>query len=211
MTVMALPLGEMTVIGVPPPKLLAALAIIADKLHPILDAQPRVRAGHSKVSCIWCSAIVREFLFRLGFRDAELRACVFAIVAEKDGGLVHSLGIGNPVKPDLKRQDSWDGHAVCTAGGWLIDTTLYQMRRPQWANFPGMMALQLLDDDQRVMFWGKRALTGSETKDCGNDIAFAWMDQRENTRWRQAPDYLRRRERSQIVDQLMTHWKLEDA
>lgn len=199
-------LGDMSVLEMPPVDLARALAVIAEYLHAEYDAAPWIaRQDKSKESCILASLAVRDFLFRAGFRDAELRACVFAIIAEKNGERLHSLGIGNPQGPDPKIKHRWDGHAVVTAGGWLIDTTLYQAVRPQWPTLPGMMAMPLAKPG--LTFWDLPVLAGLEGSDGDADIAMGWLDQPTNKSWKSAPDKLRKRHWREVADRLLEHWK----
>ena len=205
-------LGDMIVAEPPPPRLAQALAVIAEYLHPALDMSPMAIPGKSRISCILCSLVVRDFLFRGGFRDAQLRPVVFVIRAEdEDGRELHSLGVGNPQGPDPRKGNAWDGHAVVTAGGWLIDTTLYQANRPQWPALPGMLAVPLMDDlGLKVM--GLPMLSGfvgagpSESR-----IDLAWGDQPTNKLWRDAPDAQRPVARRRVVDFLLEHFNLKGA
>jgi hypothetical protein len=56
-------LGDMIVSGEFPPKLVKALAVIANTLHPAFDRQPWLGApGWSKRSCVLASLACRGFL-----------------------------------------------------------------------------------------------------------------------------------------------------
>lgn len=202
-------IGDMRVAGPPPGKLAAALTIIATHLHDEFDRAGHTKPDKSKESCILASATVREFLFRAGFRDAEMRPCVFVIIAEKHGEFLHSLGIGNPKGPDPKITGRWDGHAVATASGWLIDTTLYQAKRAQWPALPGMVAAPLIPPGDGGELFGLPIVSGLVGKDPQNDadVTLAWLDQPTNKSWKTAPDYQRKRDRSAIADRLLQHWK----
>lgn len=204
-------LGDMEVIcDGPPPRLVQALAVIATHLHPTLDVSPLASPGKSKESCILCSLVVRDFLFRGGFRDAELRPVVVVMQAlDEDGGLIHSLGIGNPKGPSPKITGRWDGHAVVIAEGWLIDTTLYQAKRPAWPELPGMVAVPLVKPGRDL--FGLPLLAGASAKgEDGSDIDMGWLDQPTNKKWRAAPDAQRVRQRRRVVDYLLDQFVLKE-
>jgi len=204
-------LGDMTVVGLPPARLTAALAILAEHFHETAkQIMWRSPPNKSKESCILCAAAVRDFLFRAGWRDAELRPVVFACIAERDGELLHSLGIGNPKGPDPAIVHRWDGHAVVLAGGWLIDPTLYQAKRPAWPSLPGMIAAPLSEPGHT--FWGLPMLTGFECADPENGavVAMGWLDQPHNRKWKQAPDYQRRRYWQTIASVLLGYFQKAD-
>lgn len=207
-----LELGELTVIGMPPPKLLKALAVIAANLHQFYSVIPRVKPGHSLTACILSSLTVRDFLFRIGFRDAEVAPCMFAIRAFRDGQQLHSLGIGDPDPREHskigKQSRGWPGHLVVKMPKheWLIDTTLFQARRPQWPDLPGMLAVPLVESrDPAHLYYEMFPLSGvvGETDD-GSQVDILWLDQPKNKWWRASPDGRDRRRREAVVDGLVT-------
>jgi hypothetical protein len=207
----SLRLADMEVGGVPPAKLLKALALIATQLHPMLDAWHDMPPGKSKTSCILSAAVVRDFLYRIGFRDADITpTCCLIVARDANDKEVWSLGIGNPEGPQ-HNPNGFDGHTVVRAGGWLIDPTLYQAGpRPAWPDLPGMVATPLVEDgadatedgDNTVM--GLKLLAGiMGLSKSGNHISVAYLHQPDNTDWTTAPDFQRRHMRKRIAQQLV--------
>lgn len=202
-----IPLGDMTVIGMPPPKLVKALAVIAKHLHPAYRALPWIKGGHSEHACILSSLTVRDFLFRIGFHDAELAPVLFAIRATRGDEQLHSLGVGDPDPREHrkvgKESRGWPGHLVVKLpkAEWLIDTTLFQARRPQWPDLPGMMAVPLTpSNDPAHRAYGLFPLSGLIGKaDDGTDVDILWLNQPKNKWWRQAPDGRDKRRREPVV------------
>jgi hypothetical protein len=183
-------LGELYVVEpYPPAKLLKALAVIADTLHPAFDLRPDIKPFYSRRGCVISSLTVRDFLVRIGF-NAIVRPVATAIWAERDGKLLHSLAIGAPYdKRDVK--DSWKGHMVVTVttpdGEFLIDTTLYPVRRPQWRELPGMMALAL--SDKRIRAWWRLEVIASAAYGVEREeVSIGWFDNPRNKSWQYGPD-----------------------
>jgi hypothetical protein len=184
-------LGDLHVLQpYPPAKLLKALAVIADTLHPAFDMRPDIKPFYSRHGCVLSSLTVRDFLVRVGF---NARVCPVATViwAEgPDGKQLHSLAIG---APHDKRHlpDSWKGHMVVTvktpAGEYLIDTTLYPTRRPQWPDLPGMMALRLATE-RGVRGWWNLELIAACAYGDGEEISLGWFDNPRNTSWQRGGD-----------------------
>src|SRR5436190_5914768 len=134
--------GDLSVMSreMPPAKLLKALAVIADRLHPVL-----AKGGfRTHDSCVLLSLAVRDFLQAIDFTDAVATPVTVVVREFKPGGEQgHSLGIGVPGDRAVA-PERWAGHMVVTLPkcGWLIDTTLYQAARPQWPELPGMVAVR---------------------------------------------------------------------
>lgn len=182
-------LGDMMVIEMPPAKFLKALAVIAECLHPTFEEHGLA----SKNGCVITSLAIRHFLFDIGFRDAEIATCMFAIRAVKGDETLHSLGIGAPDhRQATAGPKGWSGHMVVRvpSAGYLIDTTLFQMRRPQWPDFPPMWATPLLPPEIDIGGFGMRAFGGHAFPEPdGSMIEFMWLDQPQNRHWRHAPDF----------------------
>jgi hypothetical protein len=204
-------LGDREVGGTPPAKLLRALAVIADEMHPAFDRVPRIPKDKSKESCVLCSLAVRDFLWKVGLKDAKV-APVYAIVRAlaEDGSEIHSVGAGDhaaiPVQAArhghvTDTSTRWSGHLVVLVDGWLVDTTLYQASHEQWREtLPGMIAAPLLMDERD----GTTLVAGAAAKqDDGSDLFVAWWDQPHNTRWRDAPDATDRSLRAPVVKSLV--------
>lgn len=209
----SLKLGDLRVVGneMPPAKLLKALAVIADSLHPLFDMVPALETGKSKRSCVLVSLAIRDFLFRVGFRDAEVVPVLMYLHARReDGEVLHTLGIGDPdhnvaraQSVDGKRKH-WAGHMVVRLPkiGWLIDGTLYQAHRPQyWSDLPGMMAVQM-QTDHGTEFFGLYPIAALIEKDDDKIVTALWLDQPRNKFWRDGGDSIRRR-REAVVDALV--------
>jgi hypothetical protein len=172
----------------PPAKLVKALAVIADTLHPAFDLRPDIKPFYSRHACVLSSLTVRDFLVRSGF-NAIVRPVATVIWAERDGKLLHSLAIGAPHdKRDIK--DAWKGHMVVTvktkAGEFLIDTTLYPVRRPQWRDLPGMMVLPLAAEPVRSPVWWRLEVIASAIH--GDDVLIGWFDNPRNKSWQYGGD-----------------------
>ena len=201
---------NMQVQGDPPMKLVKALAVITEYLHDYCDRSGFYTPGKSKESCILCTAIVRDFLYRIGFRDADLRPVVVLVAGHKDGVEVHTLGIGDArLEPGENviwngSQNRWNGHAVVVTSGYLIDTTLYQAQREdKWPGLPGMTCTPLNTVDKDLM-WGLPILGGCMgLAENGVETGVVWLDQPGNTGWSTSPDYLRKHERRRISEALV--------
>jgi hypothetical protein len=184
-------LGDMAVLEpYPPAKLLKALAVIADTLHPVFDADTTIRPFASRGSCVLSSLTVRDFLIGIGFK-AFLQPVAAVIWAQgPDGKQLHSLAIGAPHDGDSCPLDNrWNGHAVVTVkfrgSEYLIDTTLYQVRRKQWPELPGMIALPTIPAAERVRSWWGLGVFATASMD---DIFVGWFDNPKNKAWEQGPD-----------------------
>jgi hypothetical protein len=207
-------IDDLRIAGRPPTRLLAAMIILAKHLHPEFHRDGE-RSFKSRESCILCSLAVRDFLFRAGFHSAELRPVVFIIMAQKNGTLLHSLGIGNPAGPDPRIKDRWDGHAVVVVDRWLIDTTLFQASRKQWPSLSGMVAAPMAPPHnkanpitEREMMFDMPIISGLIGHESdGTEVTLAWLDQPKNKLWKTAPDAYRKHYRAGVVDRLLGYWE----
>ena len=185
-------LGDLTVAGDFPPKVIKALAAIADALHPAFDRQDWIAPGWSKQSCVLTSLTCRDFLLGLGYVDARVRSCALVVRAEEAGRELHSLGIGDVPGQPPTPAGRWNGHMVVTVPSvrLLLDTTIYQAIRPQWPALTGMMAALILPQPGSFTVFGKRPIAGTELRD--DDRAYAanllWLDDRSNRVWRSGGD-----------------------
>ena len=188
-------LADITIIGTPPLALGAAFSVIADIHEAFADHAPGLIPGISKRSCVMASLTVRDFLRMAGF-EAEVRACMFMAEAwDINGKVTHTLGVGTPDwrEGKIKRRrmsevDGWKGHLVCITGEWLIDSTLFQARRPTWPQLPGMFALPInrLPNVYRGMDALATLMAGNPTN--GDQVRLTWLDQRRNRYWQTVPD-----------------------
>lgn len=201
-------LGDLTIVGgVPSARLMKALAVIAADLHPAYDRERLIEPGKSKVSCVLSSLTVRDFLWKVGFKDAAVAPVYFMIQAERDGKVLHSLGVGDheaigqpTTSPDTRR--NWSGHMVALADGWLIDPTLYQVNRPQWSHMPGMIAVKLEEPGWLEPILNHRPLVGAQAIQDEALIKMLWLDQPSNQRWRTGGGDYRKERRVNVVRQL---------
>lgn len=182
-----------------PAKFVKAMATVAMTLHQSFDAQSWIPEGKSKESCILASLAVRDFLWKKGFSEASVVPVYIVIRAtDVEGNELHSLGCGDhsampwtkPTDPvDTDRR--WSGHAVVLLPklGWLVDTTLFQAKRPQWPGLPGMMAVPIYRE-ARPFVDGLAQLGGvtAVNRDNGSSVEVLWLAQPTNKRWRTAPD-----------------------
>jgi hypothetical protein len=191
-------IGDLLVLGDPPAQLLKPLAVIASHLHPALDEQ--VVPGKSKESCVLASLTVRDFLWRAGFKDAQVRTVYLMVDAhDADGQPLHSLGVGDHAKvPTIGGKpgdtaERWSGHMVVVLPriGLLIDPTLYQTQREVWGGaVPGMVTVPLSRGGQ--LWHGMKTLAGMVWESKQRTVRAVWFGQ-ENERWRHAPDAHRAR------------------
>lgn len=212
-------LGDMFVVGAEkaPAKLLKALAVIASDLHPTFDRERwGIVPDWSKHSCILCSLTVRDFFWKIGFKDAALAPVYFAVHAYRGKELVHSLGVGDHAAMGIKNPPpntatNWSGHAAVRVDGWLVDTTLYQCQRPQWEGLPGMMAAPLQPKDWMPPLYGHTAISGGAAQAPNGDmIEMVWLDQPHNKHWRDDPADAEKSRRANVVKQLVAKfgaWK----
>jgi len=206
-------LADMLVQGEPPAKFAKALAVIADRLHPLFNAEPWIaRHDKSKESCVLASLAVRDFLRKIGFKGTEVRPVVFFVNAtDAKGEQIHSLGCGYPDMEEVRRQtgvksNGWPGHLVVSvpSTGYMVDTTLYQANRDAWPDLPGMIAAKLVPATEDDRFWGLLPLTGiAATREDGGRLDLLWLDQPENKLWRDAGDARYRERRSNVVKQMV--------
>lgn len=185
-------LGDMTVLGDVPAKMLKALAVIADTLHPAFARQPWIAGNEkSKESCVLCALTVRDFLVGIGFADAVVRPVITIMMAWRDGKQLHSLGIGVPGTP---REDGrWVGHLVVDvpSAKTLIDVTLYRTVRDQWPDLPGMLALDTSGFGCWCKINGRKvivAATMTDEDDPAYSFEIVYLDNPSNKSWRKGPD-----------------------
>lgn len=194
-------LGDLEVVGgTPPAKLAKALAVVATELHQTFAVQPfMAHPDKSKESCVLSSLAVRDFLWKVGFKRAEVAPVYIVVRAlREDGTEIHSVGCGDHnVFPIQTRHHGhvtdtathWSGHMVVLVNGWLIDPTVYQAKRQQWPELAGMMAAPLFDDP--FAHGGDLPLlSGFQAKQPhdGSTLLLSWWHQPHNTRWRGGGD-----------------------
>lgn len=187
----AIELGDMTVIGSPPPKLWKALAVIVDQLHPTFAKQPWIEhKNKSKESCVLSSLAVRDFLWALSFLNAHVRPVATAMRAMRKGEVLHSLGVGMPDGEMYARTPRrfWNGHLVVVVDGFVIDTTLHRMRRPQWPKLAGMLALPLKPPTDELVYGLKPIAGGGVWLNPSTSFEIIYLDNPGNSRWTEGGD-----------------------
>jgi len=198
-----LKLGDMMAFGDPPAKMWKALAVIAADLHPTFKAMPNLKPDISRESCVLCSLTVRDFLHRIGFKTAFVAPVVVIVRAVEHGKELHSAGIGVPGTPTRARR--WNGHLVVIVPdleNYLIDTTLYQINRPQWRDLPGMLATPLdRTCGKPGKIWGLDVLGGMFMTDAARpsyEFIITWLANPSNAAWKNGPDASRNLRRAAV-------------
>jgi hypothetical protein len=187
----------------PPLPVLKVMAVVAQHMHAIFD--DIYGKDHSRGSCVLVSAVLRDFLLRVGFADAEVRSVTFYIERRKGDEIVRNLLIGKPDEADVP--DHWNGHMIVSFGGWLIDGTLYQARRPHWSFLPGMVATPI-----RAVVNPDDGIIANIAAPVNDEIVHGtWIDMPENDRWKSA-SVLRRvgklnRDRRAVVNALVAYYQ----
>jgi len=170
-----------------PGKLAKAVAVVTT-IHDEYAVQPWIaHPNKSKESCVLCALTVRDFLQRIGFKDAQVRSVTVIIKARKGGEEIHSLGVGTPQDREVI-PGKWAGHLVTTVGGFLIDTTLAPWKRPAWPDLPEMIVMQMFEEMNHRpalppgQLWPIAAVRADE--DDGTEIEFVYLDRPENQSWK---------------------------
>ena len=189
----------------PPPKLLKALAHI-DAIHKEFDATGVMAfPGKSKESCILCALTVRDFLWRVGFKDAAVRSVGALIRARRNGTELHSVGVGLPLhffeqNATGKDRQGWNGHLVTTVDRWLIDTTLAPWKRQHWQHLPEMLTLPFKEPTAQSFSIKGLYPVAATWIDLPEDESYEgeviYLDQPDNRSWKIAPDQEKSRRRA---------------
>lgn len=197
-------LGELAVLAHPPGKMLKALAAIAARAHPAYDECSGGAAGESKGMCLFMSLAVRDFLVAIGYADATVRSCFLYIGAEDHAGkALWSLGLGAPGERPIA--EKFNAHAVCTVPSLslLIDTTIYQAIRPQWADsIGGMAAITYHKPWPNQTIYGRPSIAGCETVLPDRKVAMLWLD-RPEVPWKRSIDFRQRNDRRRFVSKAL--------
>lgn len=196
-------LGDLAVVDIWPGKMMKALAVIADRLHPAYDLVPGAMRGGSKATCLFSSLAVRDFLVAIGFEDATVRGCAVLLRAiDRVGKEIWSVGLGIPGLEDV--DGKFNGHAVCTVPSLslMIDTTLYQSIRPAWAGaVTGMLACAYTPPAPRKVYDRHQFATAvRELPD--REVWVTWLD-RPELKWKRDIDFAVKSPRRRAVTQAM--------
>jgi hypothetical protein len=216
--------NDMKVMGAPSLKLRNALEIIANHLHQeFAIAQWISDKDKSKESCVLCSLTVREFLVRIGFKDAHVRPVCLFLSGHKDGRTKKILKVGDP---DDKRclPSRWSGHMVVVipSAAYMIDTTLYQANRPEWKSLSGMAAVPLgaangsplsvkeiqgVSEAEDGALFPLKAISGvSWAEDDSYGVTALWLDNPTNKSWRGGRDARMKNLRIPVVNKMIRAW-----
>ena len=189
----------------PPGKLLKAAAV-ASFIHDEYAKQPWVKHKDiSKESCVLCALTVRDFLQRVGFKDARVASVTAMIRAFRNGEELHSLGVGTPMDHQVL-PGKWAGHLVTTVAGVLIDTTLAPWKRPAWPELPEMIVMEMhkpkglrppLPDGQ---LW---PLAAARFDDNDKEIEFVYLDRSANQSWKNGGGDTMKDRRRAVTDALV--------
>ena len=182
-------LGPLTYIGdtKPPGKLTKAMAVLTT-IHDEFAKQPWVKHKDiSKESCALCSLTVRDFLQRIGFKDARVRSVTAIMKARRNGEEIHSLGVGTPMDREVL-PGKWAGHLVTTVDGYLIDTTLGPWKRPAWPDLPEMVVIKMFEEPKghRMPLEGDNLwpLTAARLDGGDTEIELVYLDRPANQSWK---------------------------
>jgi len=205
-------IGDLIVFGDFPSRLVKALGVIADALHPAFDCQSWTRPGWSKRSCVLASLTCRDFLRALGYDDAKAYACALVMRGvDAAGRELHSLGIGDlpgqPQPPD----GFWIGHMVVVvpSARLMLDTTLYTAMRPHWPMLSGMIATTMGTPARSITTFGKHPFAAAELFDpaSGHYLGIIWLDDHHNKTWRRGPDAVENWRRSAALATLQERFE----
>lgn len=170
-----------------PGKLAKAIAVITT-IHDEYAIQPWIaHADKSKELCVLCALTVRDFLQRIGFKNARVQSVTAIIKAHKDGEEIHSLGVGTPLDREVIH-GKWAGHLITTVDGFLIDTTLAPWKRPAWPDLPEMIVMDMFEEMNHRpalphgRLWPVAAMRADEGD--GKEIEFVYLDRSENQSWK---------------------------
>lgn len=166
---------ELIVSGTPKPELARALVFLSERLHSEIGRE------RSKVACVFCSLIIRDFLLEIGFGASV--ASVIAAYGSNAGGPMSLMGtIGQPSAPVYGFD--WAGHLVVISDGFLIDATA----RPQgsWSGPRGMLVAPLLPEPRPLQF-GSPVMARIVAKRGNVTFCFLWCDTKNNG-WESKPD-----------------------
>lgn len=205
------------------PKLVKAAAALAF-MHELFDELvPLKYPGRSKDSCILSALTARDFLQRIGYRDARCEPVYVMVRAFRDEVDVWSVGVGDhaavhqylapgspPPKSDFARHGptgrGWDGHLVVEvpSAKVFIDPTLCQCQRPVWPSLPGMVMAATDDQAEAQEVFPRMLSMGmlAGTEDDGTRVIAAWIRQPWNNSWKQAPDAVNKANRRPVVAEL---------
>ncbi len=203
-------IGPLTYIGDRklPGKLAKAIAVITP-IHDEFAAQPWIaHADKSKESCVLCALTVRDFLQRIGFKNARVQSVTAIIKAHKDGEEIHSLGVGTPMDREVIH-GKWAGHLITAVDGFLIDTTISPWKRPAWPDLPEMIVMEMFEEMNHRpalphgKLWPIAAMRSDEGD--GKEIEFVYLDRPDNQSWkdRQRGGDSDKKRRRAVVDALV--------
>jgi hypothetical protein len=195
-------IGDLVIMKEVSPKMLRALTVIANHLHPIWDRSGYTVPDQSKDSCVLMAVTVRDFLHEVGFRDARASPVCLTLEASVDDKPIKALDVGQPWD-HRKITGRWAGHLVVTvpSEGILIDTVLYQSKRPEWPGLAGMMAVSLTKFDYEIH--GLTPIAGIQYKDGKYRFMAAWLDYPANKGWRTGGDAMRKNVRVPVIREMV--------
>jgi hypothetical protein len=203
-----LDLPQLTIFGTPDDRFVAAMKVVSSHLHQLYRP---IFGEISKNSCVLASLTVRDFLFRAGFRDVELRPVRVLMRATRDDKELNSVGVGFSHGGN-SATGRWEGHMAVYSPSldMLIDTTLFQAQRDQWKFLPGMIAVPLRPAVGQQKIFDLDPITGLNIDIPEDNYSFesVWLDDPKNHSWKDAPDRSKRR-REGVVNAMLDAFRLQ--
>jgi hypothetical protein len=203
-----LDLPQLTIFGTPDDRFVAAMKLVSSHLHQLYRP---IFGEISKNSCVLASLTVRDFLFRAGFRDVELRPVRVLMRATRDDKELNSVGVGFSHGGN-SATGRWEGHMAVYSPSldMLIDTTLFQAQRDQWKFLPGMIAVPLRPAVGQQKIFDLDPITGLNIDIPEDNYSFesVWLDDPKNHSWKDAPDRSKRR-REGVVNAMLDAFRLQ--
>ncbi len=204
-------LPQLTIFGEPEDRFVAAMKIVSAHLH---QRFLPICGEASKYSCVLSSLAVRDFLFRVGFRDAVLSPVRTIIRAERGGKELKTVAIGYQDATTVKANHTWAGHmAVCIPSlNYIVDSTLFQAQREAWPFLPGMLAVPLHDAERTRDIGGFKSISGMMFSNPDDEYVFdiIWLDDPKNTAWKNSPDTSKRRREGVVQAMTSAFLKAEE-
>lgn len=191
-------LGLVRVDGFQPPgtALQDALSVIARDLHRTLENfYPN---GFSKAACVHSSLTACAFLKKIGFEWAHVKPVLVNVRSYLPPGRFMSLGDTRladdaegvkalPLSP--LAASHWNGHMVVAVQDeiacLLVDTTLFQVQRPQWPSLKGMMATTYFDENYNYCDAGRPRIGRVSIYGHREKWEACWFDDKGNNKWQE--------------------------
>lgn len=182
----------------PGERFLVAADLVATELHnSLFQLSCNESSGDSKNRCILSSLAVEEFFKCAGFKS-KVQSVVCVIRGANWPGSPKSVKFGGShtaILGDPNAQcgtGEWAGHLIALVevegNSFLVDTTLYNRIRPQWAELTGMVVISTRPDRLRLFQEQECCsyLGGYASTDGAWEISY-YLNESNNV-WASAPD-----------------------